>query len=135
MQVHEIIFNLNKALQLEYSDVFLYPREAKIIKDSIVRSVFEEFGLMEIRHADMLAQRITALGGRPVWDFAPLQNKTELKDILNRHLDYETRSIDLYGKLLDEVDAETRIILGGIRAEEEIHLSKLKEILNSPKRV
>lgn len=133
MQTYEIIFNLNKALQMEYSDVFLYPREAKMIKDSMISSCFEKFGLMEIRHADMLSQRIIALGGKPAWDFALLEDKTDLKDILNRHIGYETRAIDFYGKLLEEVDGETKIILRGIRAEEEVHLSKVKELLEAAK--
>lgn len=98
MQTHEIIFNLNKALQLEYSDVFLYPREAQLIagKDKVIASMFEEFGLMEVRHADLLARRILQLKGKPVWDFALLENKTNLKDILIHHVDYETRTIDFY---------------------------------------
>jgi rubrerythrin len=130
MQAHEIIFNLNKALQMEYSDVFLYPREAKIIeeKDKTTASLFEEFGLMEIRHADLLSRRIIELGGKPVWDFYLLENKTEFKDIINRHIDYETRAIDFYGRLLERVDDETKILLGGIREEEERHLNKLNEI-------
>ena len=133
MQPHEVIFNLNKALQLEYSDVFLYPREAKLIevKDKEAADMFEELGLMEIRHADLLARRIMELGGKPVWDFALLHDITELKDLFLRHLDYEKRAIDFYGRLLEQVDDETKIMLRGIRGEEETHLSKLQEIVKS----
>ena len=130
MQAHEVIFNLNKALQLEYSDVFLYPREAGLIKDKVISSTFDEFGLMEIRHADLLARRIIDLGGKPVWDFAILQDKADLKDIISRHVDYENRAIDFYGKLIGQVDAEPSIILRGIQSEEEEHLQKLQGFLN-----
>ena len=125
----DIIGNLNKALQLEYSDIFLYVREAKLIQDNIINQYFEKFGLMEIRHADMLAQRILALGGRPIWDFHLLEDKDNLKDTLTRHIDSEAMIIDFYGSLLEKVDEETKIILRGIRAEEETHLAKLKESL------
>lgn len=133
MQTHEIVFNLNKALQLEYSDVFLYPREAKLIEDKnkVTASVFEEFGLMEIRHADLLSMRIIQLEGKPIWDFSLLPNKNDLKDILIRHLDYEERAIDFYGKLVGLVDPETKILLRGIKAEEEEHLAKIKELLRA----
>jgi bacterioferritin (cytochrome b1) len=124
-----LIFNLNKALQLEYSDIFLYVREAKMTKDNAVSPYFEKFGLMEIRHADMLAQRILALGGRPTWDFQLLEDKNNLQDTLARHIASETMIIDFYGTFLEEVDDETKIILRGIRAEEETHLAKLKEFL------
>jgi len=128
MEAHEIIFNLNKALQLEYSDVFLYPREAKLIENKIIASCFEEFGLMEILHADLLAKRIFALGGKPIWDFVILEDKKSLPEMLSRHIDYENRAIDFYAKLLDNVDEETKILLRGIRAEEETHLARLKNI-------
>src|SRR3990167_352719 len=114
MQTHEIIFNLNRALQMEYSDVFLYPREAKLIKDKKIASIFEKFGLMEVRHADLLAMRILNLGGKPEWDFYLLKELTELEDILKRHRDYEGKVIALYAELIPEVDDETRIILKGI---------------------
>lgn len=132
MQAHEIVFNLNKALQLEYSDVFLYPREARLIEDKVIASTFEEFGLMEIRHADILARRIIQLEGKPVWDFFVLPDSPTLKDMLIRHIDYENRAIDFYGNLLEKVDEETKILLRGIKAEEEVHLAKLKEF-SSPK--
>ncbi len=128
MQTHEIIFNLNQALQLEYSDVFLYPREAKLIEDKVISSLFEEFGLMEVRHADLLARRVLELGGKPVWDFLLLQDKNDLKDILARHIEYETKGTDFYARLLEQVDDETKILLRGIRAEEQIHLDKIREL-------
>lgn len=128
MQTNEIIVELNKALHLEYSDVFLYAREAKIINDKTVALVFEKFGLMEVRHADLLSRRIIDLGGKPIWDFYVLESKTNLKDILLRHIEFESRAVDFYGRLLEQVNAETKIILRGIRAEEEEHLAKLKEI-------
>ena len=133
MQVHEVIFNLNKALQLEYTDIFLYPREAKMLGDITVASVFEQFGLMEIRHADLLAKRILELEGKPVWDFSLLENKKDIQEIVSRHMDYEKRSIDFYEKIIPQVDEETKIILMGIKAEEEKHLAKLKEIIGRDK--
>ena len=133
MEMHEVVFNLNKALQLEYSDVFLYPREAKLIEDRSIASIFENFGLMEIRHADLLARRILELNGKPVWDFSLLEDKKELKDIIDRHIDYEQRAISFYGKLIPEVDEETKIILRGIKAEEEEHLATLKEFTSKTK--
>ena len=129
-QKDTVIFNLNKALQLEYFDVFSYPREANLIKDNVIKSKFEEFGLMEIRHADLLSQRILALGGKPIWDFHLMQGENDLKKIISRHIDYEQRAIDFYADLIKEVDDQTRIFLRGIKSEEEAHLSQLKEFFN-----
>lgn len=129
MEKDLLVFNLNKALQLEFSDIFLYIREAGLIKDSSVRAVFEKFGLMEIMHADILGQHILALGGKPLWDYSLLLNQAELKSMIIHHMDYENRAIDFYGKLIEQVDDQTKILLRGIRDEEQEHFLKLKEIL------
>ena len=121
---------LNYALQFEYNDVFLYAREAKEIKDKNVAEIFEKFGLMEIRHADMLSIRIFELGGKPVWEFKLLSDLSDLKEILKKHLDREERTVNFYQNLIDQIDdPEIKILLRGIRAEEEIHRDKIKELL------
>ena len=130
MDKNMLIKLLNDALQFEYNDVFLYPREAKKIKDKNVAQIFEEFGLMEVRHADMLSIGILELGGKPVWDFKLLGDLSDLKEILKRHLGHEEKAINFYQNLIDQVDDdEIKIILRGIRAEEEIHRDKIKELL------
>ncbi len=130
MDKDKLIQLLNDALQFEYNDVFLYPREAKEIKDKNVAKIFEQFGLMEVRHADLLAIRILNLGGKPVWEFKLLSDLNDTKEILKRHLSNEEASINFYKKLIDEIDdAEIKIILRGIRAEEEMHRDKIKELI------
>lgn len=130
MDKDQLIKLLNYALQFEYGDIFLYPREANGIKDKKIARIFEEFGLMEIRHADMLAVSILKLGGKPVWDFKLLGNLSDLQEILKKHENNEKLAIDLYQNLIDRVDdAEIKIILRGIKAEEEMHLARLRELL------
>ena len=130
MDKDNLIKLLNYALQFEYNDVFLYPREAKQVKDKDVSRIFEEFGLMEIRHADMLSIKIFELGGKPVWEFKLLGELTDLKEILKRHLNREVQTINFYQNLIEQVDdPEIKIILRGIRAEEEVHRNKIKELL------
>jgi len=116
---------------MEYSDVFLYPREAKYIEDKNMASVFEQFGQMEIRHADMLSIRILELGAKPVWEFRLLDDLVDLKEILKRHLGWEEAAVVFYQTLIDEIDnPEIKIVLRGIKAEEEIHRDKLKELVS-----
>ena len=132
MDKDKLIEMFNGALQLEYSGVFLYPREAKIIKDKKIAEVFERFGQMEIRHADMLSLKILELKGKPVWEFEILEDLSDLKEILKRHLNWEEQAINLYQTIIEQVDEpDTKIMLRGIRAEEETHRDKLKEFLSS----
>ena len=119
MDKDKLIQLLNYALQFEYNDVFLYPREAKKIKDKNVAQIFEEFGLMEVRHADMLSIGILELGGKPVWDFKLLGDLSDLKEILKRHLNREEETVNFYQNFIEHVDnPEIKIVLRCIRAEE-----------------
>lgn len=130
MDKDELIKSFNDALQKEYSDVFLYTREARDIKDKNVAQLFEKFGLMEIRHADILSIRILQLGGKPEWEFKLLGEISDLKEILKRHLEFEERAVNFYQNLIDQIDDdEIKIILRGIRAEEQVHLDKIRELL------
>lgn len=131
MDKDRLIKLLNDALQMEYTDVFLYPREAKYIEDKNIALTFEKFGQMELRHADMLSLRILGLGAKPVWEFRLLDDLDDLKEILKRHLGWEEAAIIFYQTLIDEIDdPEIKIVLRGIRAEEETHRDKLKELLS-----
>ena len=130
MDKDKLIKLLNDALQIEYGEIFLYPREARYMKDKNVAELFEKFGLMEIRHADILSIRILELGGKPVWEFKLSAELSDLKGILKRHLTNEEAMIDLYQNLIGQIDdAEIKIMLRGIRAEEEVHRDKIKELL------
>lgn len=131
MQEHEIVFNLNKALETEYGEIFLYARQARISeeKNKGLSLLFEKLGLMEVRHADLLSRRIIELGSQPVWNYTLRPEDADIKKIVTQHIEAEAKAIDFYGKLLEQVDPETKILLRGIRAEEEDHLAQLKKYL------
>lgn len=131
MERDRLIKLLNDALQMEYSDVFLYPREAKSFEDKNIASTFERFGQMEIRHADILSIKLLELGAKPVWEFKLLENLSDLKEILKRHLQWEEVAINFYQTLIDEIDdSELKTVLIGIKADEEVHRDILKEPLS-----
>jgi len=128
---------LNRALQEEYTDIFLYSREADIIKDKAIAEKFERFGRMELRHADNVAMQIQILDGTPAWEFLPLAVEKSLDKILRGHLERETAGIRLYEELIKLSDGEgkdqVKLIMKGIKAEEEGHLKVIKEMLSVPK--
>ncbi len=133
MEKAGLIQSLNEALQKEYFDIFLYPREADIVKDKEVREKFEKFGRMELRHADNVAMQIFVLGGKPRWDFVLLETNRSIPGMLQDHLQSETASVQLYDKLIGLADEQgedqLKLILEGIRSEEEFHLGVIKALL------
>jgi len=71
LDVDELIEKLNSALADEWLAYYQYWVGAKVVrgamKDSAVAELTEH-AADELRHADMLAQRITQLGGTPLLD-------------------------------------------------------------------
>ncbi len=94
----------------------------------------------ELAHADLLAERITQLGGVP--DFAPqrltARSATEyaesdsLRGMLTEDLVAERIAVESYGALVRFVgshDPTTRQLLEGILADEEGHADELADFL------
>ena len=121
---------LKDALVLEYSDVFLYPREAKIVEDKEISEQFDRFGLMEVRHADIVSMKLLELGEKPTWNFRLLEGGASLEDTAKYHLDREKEAISVYGECIEATDDDNfKIVLMGIKADEEIHLKFMEVIL------
>ena len=133
----DIIELLNEALQCEYTDVFLYPREADLVREREISAQFAKFGAMELRHADNIAMQIRTLGGKPYWDFMPLDSNKTLNDILLYHLGKEEKCIKVYDNLINVADEEgqeqLKLLLKGIKSEEEMHLKAIKEFVEKTK--
>ena len=125
-----LITLLNHALRMEYSDVFLYPRHADHLqKQPAIAELFRNFSQMEVRHADVLANAISRLGGQPNWDFHLLTGKKTFREIVNWHLAGERAAIKLYRKCIGLVtDKRFKDILELIRLEETIHEAALVRI-------
>ena len=117
---------------MEYSDVFLYPREAKTVEDRNISEKFEEFGTMEVRHADILSMKLLELGEKPRWDFTLLKSGASVKEILEHHLSAEKQAISLYDKCIEAVDDNNfKIVLMGIKSDEETHLKFIEDVLKT----
>ena len=133
MQKDKLIEALNRALQEEYTDVFSYPKEAEKIQRKEIAEEFTRFARMELRHADNVATQINILGGKPKWDFTLLETKESVEEILKQHLQREEAAIQLYGELIKLTrqygEDQLKLILQGIKTEEELHLSVIKELL------
>ena len=121
---------LNDALVLEYSDVFLYPREAKTIEDKEISEKFDRFGLMEVRHADIISMKLLELGEKPAWNFRLLKGSASLEDMVKYHLGKEKEMISAYSECIEATDDDNfKIVLRGIKADEELHLEFIEAIL------
>ena len=132
MENTKLIELLNEALYLEYTDTFLYLRQASMVEEEISKT-FDRLALMEMRHADNIAIQINVLGGKSEWefDYPPIKESTD--EILLEHLEREKKHINTYRTLIglaeEERQDQLKLILKGIKSEEEGHLGAIKGLL------
>jgi bacterioferritin len=109
-----------------------------------VKAEFEEHATQEAKHADMLAERISQLGGSPV--FAPDEiakgaealriefgEPKTLEEMLAFDLKIERKQIVQYTRMIREVafhDPSTRRILEDILIDTEHHATDLADLLS-----
>ncbi len=145
MDVKELIDLLNKALADEWLAYYQYWVGAKVIKGSMkAEAVAEltEHAADELRHADMLAQRITHLGGTPILEPKEWYEKTgcgyaaptdpAVLKILDQNVKGEQCAIEAYNKLAEltkEKDSITHQMALEILKDEIEHEDDLQTLM------
>ncbi len=133
---------LNEALATEIVCVLRYKRHyymASGIHAQAVADEFLEHAGEEQEHADMIAQRITQLGGEPNFDPQGLRTRshseyvegTTLIDMIREDLVAERIAIESYGEIvryLGTKDPTTRRLMEQILAKEEEHAEDLRTL-------
>lgn len=134
---------LNQALATELVCVLRYKRHyymsRGIYKDAVANE-FLEHATQEQEHADMIAERITQLGGEP--DFNPeglsARSHSEYRegesmiDMIKENLVAERIAIESYREMVrffGENDPTTRRMLEAILAVEEEHANDMVDLL------
>lgn len=144
VNIIDIINLLNRAYADEWLAYYQYFIEAKVIKglmkDSIIAEL-NEHAADELRHADMIANRILQLGGTPLlnpkeWFKFSNCNYEEPKDfdvvaILEDAIKGEQCAIKTYSQILEitrEKDIVTYDIVSQILADEVEHEEDLQSV-------
>ncbi|MEO7971293.1 MAG: DUF892 family protein [bacterium] len=134
---------LNEALATEIVCVLRYKRHyfmASGINAESVAAEFLQHANEEQGHADLIAQRITQLGGEPNFNPDGLTTRSHaeyvegdtLIDMIKEDLVAERIAIDSYREMINYVntdDPTTRRMLEGILAMEEEHADDLNNLL------
>jgi bacterioferritin len=139
-----VIQLLNDALATEIVCVLRYKRHyfmAAGITSEAVAAEFLEHAIEEQRHADMLAKRITQLGGAPNLDPKTLAGRSHseyvegdsLTDMIKEDLIAERVAIESYREIVQFLganDPTSRRIMEEILAKEEEHADDLVKLLS-----
>lgn len=96
-----LIDGLNADLAHEYQAILMYNSYAALVSGihrPMLKGFFEAELPEELTHAQFLANKVTALGGTPTTEPAPLDLAHEPEAMLRQVLDAETETIKRYVK-------------------------------------
>lgn len=144
LEVSEIITVLNKAYADEWLAYYQYFIEAKVVKGIMKDAAIAELiqhAADELRHADMVANRILQLGGTPLLNPKDWFTHTncgygepkefDVVSILKDSIKGEQCAISIYSKLVDmtrDKDIVTYDIVSQILADEVEHEEDLQAL-------
>ena len=128
------VLNLDRAYELSAILQYMgHHYEAEGIESPPIIDIFKKTAFDEMKHAELLAERIVYLGGVPVQKPTPVKRGGELTAMVKEDLEAENEAIERYKshiKLCDELgDPTTRLMLERILSEEEGHADGWETVL------
>jgi rubrerythrin len=126
----ELIRLLNEALSAEYGALWLLPQHMGQIQDEELRRQLHLIADMELEHAEKSVRMIYKLGGKPDADLPQLRPRSEVKEILEAHVQGEREAIAMYDRALKMAeDPEIRAMLEEMKRDEEGHQRLLERAM------
>jgi bacterioferritin len=106
---------------------------AKGIEGAVVENTFRQIAIAEMKHAEILAERLVFLDGVPTLNSDTVHIGHTLDAMLKENVQAEEEAIDLYKQAIQlaskEGDYTTRRMLEEILSNEEEHLDKFSTLL------
>jgi len=122
---------MNLTLGVEYSCIVHFPRLSSIIKDEEIQNLITELGEDSTKHANIVAEAISELGGHPVWAIEPFPDDKDIVDLFRMQLEKEELALQLHSQnAKSQVDSSIKSKLEGIAKDEEKHIEIVKYILS-----
>lgn len=90
-----------------------------------IKDIFKDIAIVEMKHAEDIAERLFYLGGTPTTKPTPIQVGGSLKEMIEADLKAENEAIELYTKIIEMAsgreDTTTRLLFEEILTAEEEH--------------
>ncbi|HSK74275.1 MAG TPA: ferritin-like domain-containing protein [Pyrinomonadaceae bacterium] len=130
----ELIENLNQALSLELSGIIQYSQHSYLVTGTereVYRDFFRDQAEEAQKHAQLVGDKIVALGGIPTVEPAMIRQSTDLKEMLRQDLELEREAVKGYMRAwasCSEEDLPTKFWLEGLIADEQLHVEELEKL-------
>ncbi len=135
----ELVENLNKALSYELAGVIQYSQHSYLVTGND-REIFKGFfrgNAQEAQtHAEVLGDKIVALGGVPTVEPAMIRQSTEVSEMLKQDLELEREAMAVYmaaWAACDDNDLPQKFWLEGQISDEQMHIEELEKLTNELK--
>lgn len=134
---HEaIIDHLNEILKHEWTGVAQYA-QASFIAEGVWREVYAEKFIDDAKesfgHAQLIGDKIVALGGVPVATRNEIRQSRDLNEVLQFSLEFESKAVEMYSKAIDLAgdDKALVVFLEDILKEEQEGVDEYTKLLRS----
>ncbi len=130
----ELVENLNKALSLELAGVIQYSQHSYLVtgKDrEVFKGWFRDQAEEAQDHAEVLGDKIVALGGVPTVEPAMIRQSTEIDEMLQQGLELEREAMAVYMSAwasCDDNDLPQKFWLEGQISDEQMHIEELEKL-------
>jgi bacterioferritin len=128
------LLNKGIARELQVSIQYMWQHIlVKGIKSPAVEGIFKEIAVVEMKHAEEIAERLAYLGGTPTIKPDPIFVGNDLEEMLKLDEKAEEEAVLLYKTTIktakEEDDVTTRRLFEKILAEEEEHIDTFSKLL------
>ncbi len=105
----------------------------KGIHAEVIGGIFRQAAIQEMRHAELIAERLDFLGGVPTTKPTPIEIGKGAEEMIRLNKKAEEEAIKLYREIIElaekEKDYTTKRLFEGILADEEEHLNIFSNLL------
>ena len=120
------MLNLAVAREIQVSIQYMWQHVlAKGFEGEIVKPELRRIAIVEMAHAELIAERLSYLGGKPTTEPAPIKVGENVREMLEIDVRAEEEAIELYRKIikkaLEEDDYTTAKLFEQILEDEEAH--------------
>ncbi len=136
MATKKLMDMMNKAIAREMQVSIQYMWQHVLwrgIEAFAVKDEFRRIAIVEMQHAELIAERLAYYGGTPTTKPEPIFLGKNLKQMLSQDVKDETGAIKLYNQIINQAvkenDHTTATLFKDILAEEEEHLDTFKSFL------
>ena len=136
MATEKLLKLLNKGIarELQVSIQYMWQHIlSKGIHGAVVGNMFREIAIEEMKHAELLAERIAFLNGIPSVESDAIHIGTDVLEMLKDGVQYEEEAVSLYKQTIQVAEKEgdygTKRMLEEILMNEEKHLDTFGKLL------